>query len=107
MIDCFSREKGVIGVHDAVNKSDQLPPGQSFGLSFHHDIEKLDRIRRTKVRSVSFNGMDGQVPEASVSSRAAKYWKVPTRIWLRTPRTSTAPGSGPHVVEPTRPSSPL
>ncbi len=29
---------------------------------------------------------------ASVSLRAAKYWKVPTRIWLEATRVSTAPG---------------
>src|SRR6187399_990091 len=29
----------------------------------------------------------------SVSPRAAKNWKVPTRIWLEATRVSTAPGS--------------
>ena len=35
----------------------------------------------------------GQPPHASVSPRAAKNWKVPTRIWLDATRVSTAPGS--------------
>ena len=29
----------------------------------------------------------------SVSPRAAKNWKVPTRMWLDATRVSTAPGS--------------
>ena len=35
-----------------------------------------------------------RVRSASMSPRAAKDWKVPTRMWLAATRVSTAPGSG-------------
>ena len=96
VVDRLAGDRHVVGVHHAVDEADQHPL---------RDQRRLPRATASQQREVAV-GRAGQLrvvaarsrsPRARercrASPRAAKYWNVPTRMWLAATRVSTAPGS--------------
>ncbi len=90
-------DRHVVGVHHAVDESDEHP------LRHQRCLGGDDRLEQREVGMFGLRGAgvvpgDRVVGETSQQVRGrrriAAYWKLPTRRWLLATRASTAPGSG-------------
>ena len=95
-VDGLASDGHVIGIHDAVDKSDEHPSSDQCGLNITYFCQKGQGAvwRRPQVRIVSLDCVIRSCLSLALSPRAAKYSKVPIRIWLDAMRVTTAPGRG-------------
>ena len=73
--------------------SSQRATSSAWRATTRFEQRVIGRSASRSLRIVARDDVVGERRTPSVSPRAAKNWKVPTRIWLDATRVSTAPGS--------------